>query len=375
MKVAGNNKKFSLGEKSNTSTRGTPCISPPLDSHLNISSLLSYSACSQHSVWVTKDGKCYGIGSNENGEISNTLRRGFFEKEEVIELKDDKNRECKFISAVCGDPYTLYHVSTLSNESNILIYCHSSICGSIPPLFVNLNSRNPIHLFGGLYTSAAVDDEGAIMVIRKDQVLSTISVFEWTTLPDSEKVVSVACCNKSVIVSSSNGNVYEASIEDSNPQGKNELVFTLVEELKGKFVIEVSGKMNNCAAVCRDGHVFGRGENYGNGRIGPTSIFTEISTLNAYKIVFASMGYFHSLFITSEQKVLACGWNVYGQCLMERPGKSLDTPIETTITSDATFCIAGSCLSIVFIGRETPPNMPNKPINTFIIKNLEKNNI
>ena len=362
MKVAGNNKKFSLGEKSNTSTRGTPCISPPRDSHIIISSLLSYSACSQHSVWVTKNGQCYAIGSNENGVISNTLKREVFKKEEEVEFKDDKNHKCKFISAVCGDSYTLYLVSSTSSKNNILVYYHSSVFGSIPPLFVNLNGHNPIYLFGGICTSAAVDDEGAILIIRKDPALSSVCVFEWSTLPDSEKVVSVACCDKSVIVSSSKGNVYEASIENANPQGKNELVFTLVKELKGKYIIEVSGKMNNCAAVCRDGHVFGRGENYGSGEIGPKLYFAEISTLNKYKIVSASMGYFHSLFLTSERKVLACGWNVYGQCLLSKTGKSLSIPVETTISSGATFCIAGSCLSAVFVDCEVPPNMPNKPI-------------
>lgn len=91
--------------------------------------------------------------------------------------------------------------------------------------------------------------------------------------------------------------------------------------------------------------------------------FTKISSLNSYKIVSAAAGQSHSLFLTSTGKVLACGGNSSGQLLTnDKSGEYSYSPIETTITKNATFCMAGSARSVVFVGVSPPPNTPNMTI-------------
>lgn len=77
-----------------------------------------------------------------------------------------------------------------------------------------------------------------------------------------------------------------------------------------------------------------------------------------YKIRSVSAGFNHSLFVTQEGKVLSCGENFRGELLLSSVPKDerVYTPTETTITSDAAFCIAGGYLSVVFIGGNPPPN-------------------
>ncbi|KAK8838289.1 hypothetical protein M9Y10_035712 [Tritrichomonas musculus] len=89
---------------------------------------------------------------------------------------------------------------------------------------------------------------------------------------------------------------------------------------------------------------------------------TRISSLSDYKITSASAGFNHSLFITNDGKVLACGCNDSGQLMTKSFGSDERLPIETTITDGATFCIAGSFISAVLVNAEVPMHMPNRPV-------------
>lgn len=60
--------------------------------------------------------------------------------------------------------------------------------------------------------------------------------------------------------------------------------------------------------------------------------FTETPSLNKYKIIAAPAGNYHSLFITTERKVLAVGWNFYGQLSNTKLSNTECSQIETNIT-------------------------------------------
>lgn len=160
------------------------------------------------------------------------------------------------------------------------------------------------------------------------------------------------------------GCVYE-SVSDFKAAGKTE--FVKIRELEGKKIVEISGSFEHCYAVCEDGTVFARGLN-DHGQLGidrrEADEFTEISSLKKYKITSASAGGWHSLFLTSDGKVLACGYNRYGQLFLNNPSeKNIDSPIETTIATGATFIYAGGNMSTVFVNTNPPPNSPNMLIN------------
>ena len=279
-------------------------------------------------------------------------------------MKDNDGQPFQLISAVCGQHYTLYLLSSPSSKNNQLAYAHKDH-KSGSPVFVSINGRNPIHLFGGGFTAAAVDTEGSIFFITGGDMEAGKETFEESVLPLNEKPVSIACGQQLVFVSSSSGRVFRALVPFYGELcGK--ATFEVQKELEGIEIIEVSGIDSHFLAVCKDGRVFVYGSNLlGEAGLGEgrelESGFTEITGLK-YKIISASAGSFISLFITSEGKVLACGHNRYGQLLTTKPSSEVYTPIETTISGGASFCIAGFNVSFVFVGTEPPPNTPNRRI-------------
>ncbi|KAK8838286.1 hypothetical protein M9Y10_035709 [Tritrichomonas musculus] len=358
MKICGYNKYSPFPEKSNNrSLCKEPCISPPCDHLLNVSSLLSYSCYSDHAVFIQNDFKAYALGSNKDFCISKTIPELTFSRERGIIILDSNKQRVRFLSAVCGYHYTLYLVSLREGKNNKLIYSHSKL----GLLFLNINGHNPLKLFGGGSTSAAIDSEGSVIVVTRSVFNSPKKALEASSLPGGEKAVCAACCERSVLVLCASGRVFE-SVSDITKASKIE--FAAVGELCGQKVVHISGSDSHFIAVCDNGRVFGRGSNeYGRLGIGKeqrsVDKFTEISSLR-YKIVSASASNDHSLFLTSENKVLACGSNYYGQLLLSSPSKEdVYLPVETTITSGATFAIAGYSTSAVFVGIPPPPNTPN----------------
>lgn len=364
MFLGGFNQYKQLGEDSNgKDIGGDPCICKHLKSHLNTSSLLSFSAYGLHSLYITTEGRGFAIGTNKNCQIIGTLPKGQLDKEEEVRIEDKKGRTCKFISAVCGFNYTLYLVSFNNSENNRLAYVRKDK-NSGQPCFVNINGHNPIHLFGGSETAAVIDSEGSIFIITNN--FFDTGKIEESDLPSDEYAIDVACCNKFVIVLSSSGKLFFTKLEGS--KGKHS--FTLVSELEGIEISQISGTYDNCLAVSKDGRVFGRGSNsygqlgLGEGRSSERK-FTQITIPNGHKIISASIGYNHSLFITSERKVLTCGSNFSGQLLLDKEPSvnTVDSIVETVIKSGASFCIAGNYLSVVFCEGGAPINTPNMTIS------------
>lgn len=351
MKVSGSNKKCQLKSDSKETY-----ISPPCSPDFNFSSILSYSICGEHAVWITKEGQGFAIGNNSDGRIHDSLPKKIIENAQPIIINDKQGHQCKLISAVCGERYSLYLVSSKEKQTNQLVYVNSNINSAIP-LFLDINGHNPQHLFGGRLQAAVVDSEGLIFMITEKGQIENIE------LPDNDRASCIACNEYLFFILGKSGRVFRYDFYE----GKKSL--DVVIELDGKDVIEVSGIWDHCLAVCKDGSVLTSGSNIvGQMGIGEESSsideFVKIQGLNAYKIVSASGGVGHSLFITSEGKVLACGSNFEGQLLFN-DGPDHDfiyIPRETAITSGASFCIAGTDVSAVFIGQEVPPNTPNKVI-------------
>ena len=175
----------------------------------------------------------------------------------------------------------------------------------------------------------------------------------------------VACLSNSVFALSWSGRVFASVVES----GSCVLKFSEVSELSGQKVVWLSGSCDHCLAVSSEGRVFGRGSN-SHGQLGfeqgrsEVPSFTVISSLSGHEVRAAYAGFYHSLFETREGKVLACGWSYYGELLLSSgpSDEYVYSPAETTITGGATFCVAGSYMSAVFIGVDPPPNTPNMPV-------------
>lgn len=360
IKLCGSNEFSQLGESStNTNPKSYPIISPPINSHIEVSTLLSLSTYSNHTVWITNDGHAYAIGQTSFKD-NDLLHISTTDSVQELILIDSENRPCKFISVVCGLKYTLFIVSVPDdNDKTYLVYLNPTYNNGVPK-FLDIDNKRPEYLFGGIENAAAIDTEGGVYIIN-DSVFSTSSL-KATFLPDNEKAVSISFCHDYCIVLSLNGKLFESPI----PQLDDLPSFERIEELKKLSIINISGTNQHCFAITRSGKVYGRGS-FTDGMLGndqdtgTTDDFIHIDSFGDYKIISAYAGYNHSLFQTDTGKILACGDNNYGQLLLENGPSSecIKTPIETSINEGASFCIAGNYLSEVFVNCEPPKNCSN----------------
>ncbi|KAK8876536.1 hypothetical protein M9Y10_006753 [Tritrichomonas musculus] len=364
MKVCGYNASFCLGKKSNNKDPfGNLFISPPVDSHIDVHNLLSFSIFSEHSVFIDKQNQCFALGFNKDLRINNALPKNILDTENLIQIKPQNS--LKLISSVCGEYYTLYLFSNESTGKSQLVYMSSS--NKNFPCFVHINEQCKNYLFGGYETAASVDSEGTIYIINDNTFSSPEKTVIYAKLPNNDIAICVAFCSSLIYVLGCSGRIFWSPLK--------KLSFTQCDELEGIDIVQLSGTYKHCLAVSRDGRVFALGSNE-NGELGigksdsSSQKFKQITSLQKYKIVSASAGFSHSLFLTSEGTVLACGKNDFGQLLLRR-GRSDNCqflPVETTVVSGASYCIAGNCISVVFTCDQLPQNMPNRPIENPFIK-------
>ncbi|KAK8896155.1 hypothetical protein M9Y10_014049 [Tritrichomonas musculus] len=336
MYVSGDNSNSQLDNTTSDQT-----ITPPRKSNLDISSLLSFSTAHNHSVWVD---------TNFNAHSSYNYQ---------IDVKNNDNQPCKFVSAVCANNYTLYLVKypgqndkfQLLYEQNYRIY-H----------FLNIGDRNPIALYGGYHNSAAIDSEGAILLFTRYDTALIKPVF----LPNNDKAISIACCESFYIALGSGGKAYICNINNnSNP------TFTLIDKLANKRFTSISGTNKHCFLVSNDGKVYGHGINECKclGVEANSLEFGLIDSLSNFSIKAAFAGYNHSFFITSDGDSYACGYNDQSQTLINQgPNHNNICPpvLQNIQEGKATFYVLGYNTTVLFIVSNVPQNMPNKNIERFI---------
>lgn len=359
IEVCGCNEYYQISEESNNKTSNNiPFVYPPQKLKFKVSSILSYSPYTNKTVLVTKEGLAYGIGENRLGGIDFSLPKEILSHFTKIELSDSIGFPITIISAVCSSYSVIYLVS--DGNTNHLVYTNTQM-KETKPVILNTNGHNPVSLFGGSTSAAAIDSEGGIFNISSILYYNPTSPLQQILLPDGEKASSVACCFEFIIALSTTGRIFKSRCQTP-------LYFTEDLELKRKEIIMISGYSEHCFAVCKDGRVFGIGSNL-FGQLGKGKgedryyKFTLISSLRDYKIVSAFTGGAHSLFVTNEGKVFGCGTNRYGQLFLSSgpSEKDIYTPQETTIT-DASFIVCGAGFTVVF-KHYVPPMIPNKAVD------------
>lgn len=363
--VCGRNNNFALREKSNHKTRdGDKYIYPPFKSEFNPSEVISYSIYDK-TVAVTKDGVAHAIGDNSKSQISGSLRKKVLQKFSDINIKDAHNKDCLVKSAVCGGDYALYLITPKDDDSKKqLAYSHTNLEKEYP-FVLNIGESIPIAIFGGYTDCAAITSVGSIIYIHELLYQSMSSSIIAVSLPGNEKAVSVVCCYDFVIVLGISGRVYESKKDQI-------LLFTEIPELKGKGIKSISGIYQHCFAVSNDGKVYVRGKDADNSGclcLGKNAKspdkFKEVKELSKYNIEEAYAGTNHSLFKTSDGKLLGCGDNRYGQILLASgPCKEkIYKPVETIVTN-ASYCVLGDCKTVIF--KDCEPRMnPNREIKKF----------
>lgn len=367
IKVCGTNEFHQLGVTSNTKNNDDDdSVSPPVELPIDQSTILSFSSYNDHTVMITRDGILSAIGNNEDGKIGGTLPKETLQEFTQYSITDTEGHTLVPTSAVCGFLYTLYlFTNPESNSQSQLAYIYSDSLTGIP-LFLNIGNRQPVSLYGGYENSAVIDSEGGIIFIPDYESTfdNFTSLFEATFLPDDQKAVNVCCCDEFVVALSDKGKVFFSDL----PESGNKLTFSIVKELESEVIADISGTCLHCLAVSEGGTVFALGNNNCGqiglgGQIGEVDHFTKIEALNDHKIKGVFAGGLHSLFLTEEGKVLACGGNNYAQLPTESVpfSEKVFSPVESVVGEGASFCVAGDSMSAIFINCK-PPNCPNKRV-------------
>lgn len=364
--VCGCNKYGQCGvpiESSEKKIYGDPDVTPPRQLPIDPSTILSYSSFWDQVIIVTRDGQIKAMGFNGEGQIHPALPREALAEFTDVTIKDGRGRVCTAISAFSCD-FSLYLVSSpVSKGKNLLALSYPGI-DSNKPIFLK-TITNPIALFGGSGTCAAIDDEKGIIFIPQFSKIKKTSTFRPSFLPRKERPISVVCGHKFVMALSSRNNVFIAEY----PISSTILTFNDITELKGKQFCHISGAFNHYFAVSTDGQVYGLGDNdcgqLGAGKkVQKLGQFTEITPLRQFNIVAAYAGCDFSVFQTQEGKLLACGTNQWFQLPIDtETNEDIRVPTETIFNEGVTFAILGNYISVYFVNC-LPENTPNKKIST-----------
>jgi alpha-tubulin suppressor-like RCC1 family protein len=235
-----------------------------------------------HSLALDNDGKVYGAGNNEYGQLG---------------LVDKTDRK-KFTA-----------VLSLKNKTIIAI-----AVGSWHSLA--LDNQGKVYAAGrNEYGQLGLGDSGK----ETDRVW-----FEEVSSLSGKKIIAIAAGSEHSIALANDGKVYAAGINYRGQLGlgdrKNRKTFTEVSSLSGKKIIAIAAGSDCSFAIANGGKVYAAGINY-NGQLGLGNSgdinrrdqFTEISSLSDKKIIATAThnGYSHAL--DSDGKVYATGRNSRGQ--------------------------------------------------------------
>lgn len=342
IKVTGNNQLCQLDPK----------VASSHDLNLKVSSLSSFSVYAFHSVWVENSGYAYGLGDNRKGQISNTLGKELFIKPVKIPLPN-------VISAVCCTGFTIYMTNSGPSKGNKqLVFLNSQ--KSKTPVILNIDSKQPVSLFGGNKTAAAIDSNGGVIVITESMLEKEIFTPIKADLPDNAKASYIACGDKLIIVLANNGKLYKSSISYSNTLSR----FYQIPELKDKKFTSVAGTSDHFIAVTEDGNCYVQGSN-NYCKIGlrqnmtSSDKFVQVHDLSNIKAAFT--GELQSFFLNKDGALLGCGCSMNDQLFMTTGKKipQISSPAPTSFSKGVTFAIGGDDVSVAFVNCNPPPNTPN----------------
>ena len=344
-----------------TSSPGVPTLISTNIGSLKISAI----ACgSNHSIFLTNDGKVYSCGSNSDGRLGlgdNTTRLVPTLISTVIDTLTIIAIACRERTTLfltndgkvysCGSNYsgqlglgdtTNRNVPTLINSLPPISYI---VCGDAHSLFIT-NDRRVYSCGSNSSGQLGFGNSG----INTNVLIPTLS-FRFGTY-----MINKAAGYDNSLFLTNDGTVYSCGLNNSSQLGLgdtiNRNIPTLISPNIGTLTISnISCGNGHSLFLTNTGRVYSFGTNT-DGRLGlgdttnrnvPTLISTTVGSFNTLTISAISVGAtsFHSLFLTNTGKVYTCGLNDNGQLgLGDTTNRNVPTLISTTVGSFNTLTIS-----------------------------------
>ncbi|KAK8870602.1 hypothetical protein M9Y10_008488 [Tritrichomonas musculus] len=337
--------------------------------NLDISSLLSISSKGNFAVIIKKDRKAFCIGDNSMCQIHSFLPHNYFKSFTELIINNSENRPFQFISAVCGENYTLYHLYDEKEGHKICMALYKK-----NTIFLDIDDLIPIALFGGTSNSAFVDSLGGVTIIITE--MDRFRLQKRFTLPNLIKPVKVALGLHSVLILGSDNHIYACKLNDTT-----NLQFSIFDE---REYIDLSGEHDQFLALSMHGKAYCYGLNdscqfgFENKRYYQEHpIFKQKKKISKEKIIqkflFELVTKMENVFVRSVFAARGFSYFFSNDGKVYMIGDGDPNPREIDI-KDVAFCIVGYA-PIFLTGNEIPENLPNKLISDLNKFNIDQNKL
>jgi len=258
-------------------------------------------ACgTNHTVFLTNDGKVYSCGWNDYGQL------GLGNTTTQTTPQPISTLNSLTISAIAGGEHTVF----LTNDGKVYSCGRDTIDGL------------PAGLLG-----RTVDETNPSSV--PSQITTNIGPLT---------ITAIACGVSHTIFLTNEGKVYSCGRNGSGQLGlgntTNQPTPEPISTLNSFTITAIACGEFHTVFLTNEGKVYSCGNN-GSGQLGrtvdttnPSSVPSIIPTLNSFTISAIACGREYTVFLTNEGKVYSCGWNNFGQL-----GRTVDTTNPSSVPS------------------------------------------
>ena len=345
----GRNNSGQLGQPTSITSTGTPTIISNGIGSLTISAI----ACGHsHTVILTNEGKVYSCGLNDDGQLGQSISTG------TPTIISNGIGSLTISAIVCGNLHTVFLTNdgkVYSCGSNEFGQLGQSISTGTPTIISNGIGTLTISAIacGGQHT-VFLTNNGKVYSCgsnRQGQSGYITKSYTPTESPNptiisdgigSLTISAIACGLAHTVFLTNDGKVYSCGDNTYGQLGLNDTdmrtVPALITALNSFTISAIACGLTHTVFLTNNGKVYSCGNNI-NGQLGysinvgtyipnpnPSQITNGIGSLTISTI---ACGGHHSMFFTNDGKVYSCGYNAYGQLAL---GNNISTTTPSIIS-------------------------------------------
>lgn len=211
-------------------------VNTPTKNRIDPKSIISFSTYYNHSVWITKENVAFGIGDNREFQFDPCSKKSIYTTPRKVKFLNEMFEGSIFISAVCGESYTLY-LTESNNETEYRSIIHF-VDKNFPDNQTTFKLKKNAYIYGGNYYPAIITDDNVLYIVNVD----TYKLDK----PLNDKVQDIALCANFALVLTYNYDVI------SIPIGNDEAKKMKFKILKKYNIQTLSGTFDHAVAIASE---------------------------------------------------------------------------------------------------------------------------